>query len=244
MSDTSFCEAGHVTKTSSCDTSCSAGTFSPGGKVTECQSCGNYKECVKESVEFDDTENKKIGWYKCPYYSDKETNGGCQYCPEGFYVNLQRTDCNPCPQNCAICSGGYYLGDCTKCKDGFKLDVETGDCVPEQTADKTECSEPFVLINGKCELCPNKQHYENKACVVNKYGCVVQIGQECFSCDDGFALSDGECNILKDCDAHSPVTCETCEYNSTTTNGLCYELDKCIYANNNGCLHCIDKYYT
>ena len=73
----SFCEAGHVSKTTSCDTSCSAGTFSPGGQVTECQSCGVYKECVKESVEFDDTDKKVTGWYKCPYYIDKKTNGGC-----------------------------------------------------------------------------------------------------------------------------------------------------------------------
>ena len=48
------------------------------------------------------------------------------HCKEGFFVDEESRECEPCHRACRTCGGPQY-NDCDSCEDGFTL--ENGDCL-------------------------------------------------------------------------------------------------------------------
>lgn len=46
-------------------------------------------------------------------------------CEEGFFVDEESRECEPCHRNCRTCTGPRH-DDCDSCKDGFVL--KDGEC--------------------------------------------------------------------------------------------------------------------
>lgn len=67
--------------------------------------------------------------------------GECvDHCREGFFVDEENRECEPCHRTCRTCGGPLY-NDCDSCETGYTL--EDGECV-----------------EGKKQSCPEK-HFRN-----------------------------------------------------------------------------------
>lgn len=69
------------------------------------------------------------------------------HCKEGFFVDKESQDCEPCHRACRTC-GGPRFEDCDSCEDGFTL--KNGEC----------------LEGRQLELCSEK-HFRNGTAHVN-----------------------------------------------------------------------------
>lgn len=69
------------------------------------------------------------------------------HCKEGFFVDKESQDCEPCHRACRTC-GGPRFEDCDSCEDGFTL--KNGEC----------------LEGRQLDLCSEK-HFRNSTAHVN-----------------------------------------------------------------------------
>lgn len=52
------------------------------------------------------------------------------HCKEGFFVDEENQECEPCHRDCRTC-GGPGFDDCDSCEDGFS--VKDGGCLETRT---------------------------------------------------------------------------------------------------------------
>lgn len=57
-------------------------------------------------------------------------DGECvKHCEEGYFVDEEAQECEPCHRSCHTCGGPQY-DDCDTCKDGFVLN--NGECQEDE----------------------------------------------------------------------------------------------------------------
>lgn len=60
------------------------------------------------------------------------------HCKEGFFVDEESQECEPCHRACRSCGGPRY-DDCDSCEDGFTL--QKGECLESKRL--SPCSEKY-----------------------------------------------------------------------------------------------------
>ncbi|XP_034396742.1 proprotein convertase subtilisin/kexin type 5-like [Cyclopterus lumpus] len=96
------------------------------------------------------------------------------HCQEGFFVDEESRDCEPCHRTCRTCGGPQY-DDCDSCEEGFML--KSGECLEGRQL--SSCTEThFTNSQGECELC-------HAACKT----CSAAGKEDCNSCYSGRFLT-------------------------------------------------------
>uniref|UniRef100_A0A8C6Q3I3 Proprotein convertase subtilisin/kexin type 5b n=1 Tax=Nothobranchius furzeri TaxID=105023 RepID=A0A8C6Q3I3_NOTFU len=112
-------------------------------------------------------------------------NGECvDHCEEGYFVDEETQECEPCHRNCRTC-GGPRHDDCDSCEDGVTL--SDGECLERRKL--VVCPEKYFVNNqDKCEPC----HTSCNTCFGAEKG-------NCSSCHSGNFLTP-----LQSCLSHCP----------------------------------------
>uniref|UniRef100_A0A3Q2FDF8 Proprotein convertase subtilisin/kexin type 5b n=1 Tax=Cyprinodon variegatus TaxID=28743 RepID=A0A3Q2FDF8_CYPVA len=106
------------------------------------QSCPDRTYDVKETMTCSPCEDKhceicdqsQCYWCDDGYYV---SDGECvDHCQEGYFVDEESQECEPCHRDCRSCGGPRY-DDCDSCEDGFTLDK--GECLSGKQL--TACTE-------------------------------------------------------------------------------------------------------
>ncbi|XP_076586661.1 proprotein convertase subtilisin/kexin type 5-like, partial [Chaetodon auriga] len=154
-------------------------------------------------------------------------DGECvDHCKEGFFVDKESWDCEPCHRTCRTCGGPRY-DDCDSCEDGFTL--KGGECFEGKQL--SLCSEKhFRNSQGDCELC----HTSCKTCsAAGKEDCsscytghFLTAQQTCMShCPSGMFANkaSNQCDsCLKGCvSCQDAQQCQRCRSGLYLHNGEC-----------------------
>uniref|UniRef100_A0A671VLW9 Proprotein convertase subtilisin/kexin type 5b n=1 Tax=Sparus aurata TaxID=8175 RepID=A0A671VLW9_SPAAU len=146
-------------------------------------------------------------------------DGVCvDHCKEGFFVDKESQDCEPCHRACRTC-GGPRFEDCDSCEDGFTL--KNGECLEGRQLDL--CSEKHFrnstahvnltsVLKGDCELC----HSSCKTCSGAEK-------EDCTSCISGRFLT-----AQQTCMPRCPP--------GTFANKMSNQCEEC----SEGCVMCLD----
>ncbi|XP_029295190.1 proprotein convertase subtilisin/kexin type 5-like [Cottoperca gobio] len=149
------------------------------------------------------------------------------HCKEGFFVDEESRDCEPCHRACRTCGGPQY-DDCDSCED--KLTLKNGECL--KSTQLASCPEThFRNSQGECELC----HSSCKTCSAERK-------EDCNSCYSGrFFTSRQTCmsrcpagtfankmssqceNCLKGC-----ITCQDAKQCQRCRSGLYLQDGVCV----------------
>ncbi|ELP86873.1 protein serine/threonine kinase, putative [Entamoeba invadens IP1] len=249
---------GGISKCTRCDTSCIY-CFRESGKCSECVSgfkkvvINSTKNCVPCSLNGNCSTCNEV---------EEEESRVCIECVDGFY--LDNNKCNKCSdiencekcstqsKKCLSCSGALIsVGNmCINCvmgtmKSGDKTCSNCFDIIPNcQLCEYNvispkclKCFAPYVISNQMCVLGYSKEsHFDNtfNKSVFNKNGCVFQVNDECYSCNNNYIKNDGSC-IIKDkeeCVSYSKSTCENCKNEVISTTGNCEIFSTCKYQSN------------
>ena len=184
----------------------------PCNKIEHCSSCYGYKNYIicsscEENYYLDNNNCLNIQNLciigkneKCKDCNDNPNlRSKCKTCNEGYYLPKEnQTICESCEniENCAECAIEKDNLICFKCKDGFDLL-------------NNECREELCIIgkNEKCSECRTEKGRK----------------KECYSCNEGFNISD-----------NNPLTCKKCSINNCK---------KCSFINGNEIsLECNETY--
>ncbi|OMJ65691.1 hypothetical protein SteCoe_37776 [Stentor coeruleus] len=135
----------------------------------------------------------------------------CDYCNTGYSLGTDGW-CYSCPYNCYDCVSGI----CYKCNDGY--DLSGNSCVIESTCNVDHCltcSSTYVC--SFCETGYGSDGYGN--CQSCPYNCIDCIGSECYTCDSGYEVENGQCvientscNVLNCLTCESSNVCSFCDY--------------------------------
>uniref|UniRef100_A0A8C8JQA3 P/Homo B domain-containing protein n=1 Tax=Oncorhynchus tshawytscha TaxID=74940 RepID=A0A8C8JQA3_ONCTS len=94
------------------------------------------------------------------------SDGECvEQCKEGFFVDEESQECEPCHRMCRTCGGPNY-DDCDSCEDDFTL--KDGECVDNHSAS-----------------CPDKHFLNSKQCHSSCKTCAGSGREQCNTCDTG-----------------------------------------------------------
>uniref|UniRef100_H3D124 Proprotein convertase subtilisin/kexin type 5b n=1 Tax=Tetraodon nigroviridis TaxID=99883 RepID=H3D124_TETNG len=147
-------------------------------------------------------------------------------CGEGFFVDQESRDCEPCHAACRACGGPRY-DDCDSCREGSKL--KDGECL--EARQFIVCPEKnFANIQGDCEQC----HASCKTCF-------APFKENCTSCDPDLFLTaqqtcaarcplatfanktSGRCaECSRGCDVcQTDQRCQRCRSSLYLDNGVC-----------------------
>ena len=201
---------------------------------------------------------------------DKESNGLCYKCKEGYY--LDGTLCLPCPENCAKCT---FNGKCIKCKEGLFLSIDQSICTNCKGENATYCGKckdgQYFDVSGigctdckkYCDLCTDSTncfkckptYYLDPNGICKKLEhCHIKGENEnyCIRCDDDYRLDGGGCkkcvDNCKQCflNKTNGEECLKCAEKYVLLNNECIQIDKtnCMKANDGyGCAKCKDNYF-
>lgn len=166
----------------------------------------------------------------------------CTSCIEGYFLNKEKSECEPCPANCLYCSSGT---NCTTCNNTYypvnglcKDCHESCEYCHDDTNACDECREKFYINKDKrCLSCPTHCHRCNSTyffiCEKDIYSvdgvCTpcADVCSHCITCIEGF-LFDGVSSCNKKC---SP-DCHQCDKS-------CFN---CTAAGNTNCITCNTGY--
>lgn len=116
---------------------------------------------------YDESSQSCLSCKKNLYYF----NDGCHaQCPDSYFPDKKLQECLPCPSNCETCDNLYK---CKRCSSKYTLDLNTQRCI-------------LVCKTNDCSHCP-------KGCST----CSPNDINYCTSCQPGYRLSKGVCNIKK-----------------------------------------------
>ncbi|KAL4506089.1 hypothetical protein ABPG72_013850 [Tetrahymena utriculariae] len=220
-----------------------------------CQACSSTTACTVCKNPFLLVFNKNCD-DKCPdtYEIDQnhsacvcglnktEINNSC-ICNQGFI--LEGNVCNPCPQNCSICSS---TTQCTTCDNNYYLDYKSQcgtECPPTYQKDSKVCS----CLGGSTEspqkqcICGNTQVLENGNCENCSTDCLeCSSTTSCTKCSDSTFLNfDNTCiTLCKDTFLHDDTNRKCyCPDNQSVIDGKC-DCSVGFYRdnNNNNCSSC------
>lgn len=197
----------------------------------------------------------KLSWCK------QASKGICKICETGYRVDGNGS----CAENDKVCDKySDTTGKCLKCSVGFfvnkdgKCEAKKPGCV-YQGYNCTNCSQPFSLNNGQCEIfgckltgetgclqCkePFVVDLKTNSCVIE--GCSTYDTDGCKKCETPYLLNDTDktCKIEK-CLKSANQICEACEMNYIIQNGKCFKEDPYCdqYSNDTGkCSACKTNY--
>nr|XP_020458069.1 proprotein convertase subtilisin/kexin type 5-like [Monopterus albus] len=155
-------------------------------------------------------------------------DGRCvDHCVEGFFVDEESRECEPCHRACRTCGGPQY-DDCDSCEDGFTL--ENGECLEGKNL--APCPEKYFRNSeDDCELC----HTFCKTCS-------AAGRSDCSSCYPGRFLTPRQT-----CASHCPFGmfannvsshCEDCSKGCTVCQDAqqCQRCRKGLYLHNGVCV--------
>ncbi|XP_072564200.1 proprotein convertase subtilisin/kexin type 5b isoform X2 [Paramormyrops kingsleyae] len=174
-----------------------------------------------------------------------------EVCPTAYYHSQSRT-CEPCAQNCDLCTtpnrclkcaSHYYLeeGSCTKltCGEDEAEDSMYDDCVPCAEGCKKclqgnpkhciSCMKGYYQFEFQCyKSCPDKTYSDSNSMTCEPCGdqCVTCDDSACFWCEDGYFLSDDKC--VQECEEgfyadEESQECEACHEDCETCLGPNYD---------------------
>ena len=142
----------------------------------------NTKSC--KSLSSSDLKNCKI---------INETNGLCDVCDEGFYLNNGDKRCIT-TDNCFSSS----FGVCTSCNEGYYLNKKNDKCI-KQEKPFLHCKE--TIDNEKCDKCDENYFFSEDGNCVSTNFCLKSIENICTECIDNYYLTKKSniCSYDKNC---------------------------------------------
>ena len=209
----------------------------------ECFQCENnyflvYKTKLCKSLYSTDLKNcQKIN----------ETNGFCDICEEGYYLNKGDKTCT-LTENCYSSS----FGICNSCNEGYYLDKKNEKCI-KQEKNFLHCKETIDNVN--CDKCDEDYFFSEDGFCVGTNFCSKSSDNLCTECINGYYLTEKNnyCSYDKNCYIADIYTgfCNSCKngFYLDKKNGKCYsnteknEFIYCKIVENNICLSCEDGYY-
>lgn len=168
---------------------CPPGTYGP-----ECLGCfgGSERPCSGNGLCSGEGTRGGDGTCTC----DAEYTGPfCLECEDGYYGS-ERNDthavCSGCHAACRTCHGPSN-SDCKDCKDGWTKDGESCVDVDECAAEEPPCKEDKYCSNAEGS-------FSCKACDGSCSGCTGEGPENCKICTSGYAIHEGKCVDVNECD--------------------------------------------
>ena len=216
----------------------------------ECLKCKDNYILVGEKINYG---VKTIKICKSLYSEDlkncqdiNETNGVCEKCKEGYYLNSGDSICTK-TDNCYE----SIFGICTRCNYGLYLDKKELKC-KNQTGIFENCKESF---NGEaCDVCADNNYFDEEGKCIAYNFCLKTNKLKCEKCAPGYYLNEynTSCTTTKNCyigDKDIGI-CSSCKdgHYLDLNDGKCKsnqennEFKYCIMADEGICTQCINSY--
>ncbi|XP_030623096.1 proprotein convertase subtilisin/kexin type 5 [Chanos chanos] len=224
-----------------CVSRCSEGKYQSNGQCHLCDhTCAQCEDAGPANCTSCDTD--KFGHDRYLF------EGECvSACPEAYSHTTLKT-CEPCPENCQVCSSptnclkctsSFYLnhGTCEplECGEGEVEDPDYDECMPCEEGCKKcvlynpkhclSCIDGYYKFEESCyKFCPAKTYSVegNMSCVACEHHCVSCDQDECYWCEADHFLSDGEC--VRECEEgfygdEDSQECERCHEDCRMCSG-------------------------
>ena len=220
-----------------------------------CKNCQNGLTLIKyNNGDFDCIDNEDLQEIQkivpnCIELKEDD-NTKCEYCERGYALSSSKTSCikkdhcnefdeNDPGKKCTECFEYYYPDDNGECK---RIPIVR--CLIGNSKKCSECDEYYYFVEGKCEKielehcvrleedsskceeCDEYYHVKDDGeCEKNPDHCRY-YGNECNYCEEGYYLSDGECQTV--------TKVEHCEKYDGVEN-KCYSCAPSYYLDENEC---------
>ena len=220
-----------------------------------CKNCQNGLTLIKyNNGDFDCIDNEDLQEIQkivpnCIELKEDD-NTKCEYCERGYALSSSKTSCikkdhcnefdeNDPGKKCTECFEYYYPDDNGECK---RIPIVR--CLIGNSKKCSECDEYYYFVEGKCEKielehcvrleedsskceeCDEYYHVKDDGeCEKNPDHCRY-YGNACYSCEEGYYLSDGECQTV--------TKVEHCEKYDGVEN-KCYSCAPSYYLDENEC---------
>ncbi|ELP85751.1 hypothetical protein EIN_281120 [Entamoeba invadens IP1] len=159
---------------------------------------------------------------RCIDCTQQANDEECGRCDAGKYFNIETKNCQPCKDDCALCTESY---NCYQCKNNKLLNKKDNPTAsdPDTCDDIVNCDPTTGLKSDHCELCLPGFRLEKGNCAPCDEGCDV-----CYLDDTGNNF------------------CSICSEDKTMDDGKCKdnsELNCKEGSKTYGCLECVEGYY-
>uniref|UniRef100_A0A7N8XGI2 Proprotein convertase subtilisin/kexin type 5b n=1 Tax=Mastacembelus armatus TaxID=205130 RepID=A0A7N8XGI2_9TELE len=178
-----------------CVSECPSGFFRDDRK--RCKKCSSLCEtCVG-------SRSDQCTTCRTGFHLNEGSNTCVANCADGFFVDEESQECEPCHRACRTC-GGPQFNDCDSCEDGFTL--ENGECLEGRKS--APCPEGHFRnsTNEECQQChqlchrcsgPGSDHC--LSCNEPHFSCVQE-------CPEGYYGEDKDERVCE----HCHFSCQSC----------------------------------
>ncbi|KAL4462947.1 hypothetical protein ABPG73_004018 [Tetrahymena malaccensis] len=210
-----------------------------------CKSCFDGQptscyDCVDGYVQVPDPQSSSQICVSCSILNCREcfSNNECSICEDGFLLNKNTGQCDPCQvQNCQDCSGDKTK--CNTCLPSYQLQISKN---PQ-----------LCILKGNCQigLYQDSKGNCNQQCDASCLHCFGAGNQNCYQCASGFYFNQNQClpcsSSCLTCQ-NSDHYCTSCQNNMVLSGSTCVKNCNQGEYNNNGfcqpcppnCIQCVD----